>query len=141
MKKRRIFFIIGIVIIGITILGIILTNQKYKSVQQNNIKNENVLKINNSEKIKETKEYQGIELSEITMDSKNNECNIYAIITNKTQNLIENKLLKVNFISKSKENVGIMYMQVDKLEAGESKKIIGTIDKDYLEADDCYIEF
>jgi len=79
------------------------------------------LKINTSDKIKETKNMDGIEIKITQLTSLNNYTTMLGTLKNTTNEIVANQYLKFDFYTERDVNVGTEYVKINSLNPGEQK--------------------
>lgn len=142
-KKNYITIIILIIlIISVCIIYSILNSNR----TINNIKNENntekkytqILengtKINTSSKLKETKEIDGLVITNIELTENNGVTKLTADVSNKTTQVKKAQTYKISFINSKNEEIATMKTYIKDLEVNETTQINASVIFDYTNA-------
>jgi len=138
-KKR--FMIATIVItIFIIVIAIINTNNNKENYYQvdkteNTKINDEGKKINTSNKLKESRESNGLYIDKIQLINVLNKTTFTANITNKTTLTSEGKLYDIVFVDKDGKQVESMGIYIRELEPNQTISVESSIEKDVTE---CY---
>ena len=97
-------------------------------------------KLNISEKLKETKSIDGVEITDIQLVKQNGHTKLLANATNTTQ--VEKDTIGVNIIvmNKEKKEIGRIPGAISPLKAGETKQLNINTQDDYANAYDFKVE-
>lgn len=146
-EKRMILILIAITII-VYIISVIVKNNNGKLKEQEQVKNqgteliqmrEDGTKTNISEKLKESKILDNLEVSDIQIIEKNGEANITANITNTSSMLVKEFPITIKVVNKLGETIQEVGAYVGKMKAGETRSINASIYMDISEIYDCSI--
>ena len=97
-------------------------------------------KVNNSERIKEAKEFDGYKFSDVTVNSENGETNFVVTVTNISTDFKEERYVKIVCVNQNDEEIGTLYIAISQLEAGESINASAVTSDDYINMYDYRIE-
>ena len=149
MKKNEKKMILILVIVSILIIGVIwlVTRPKDASNNSNNKETSNSAAqgeytkveedgtiVNTSEKLKENKEMQGFELTNIQFKEQNGETILSARVTNKTGETQKTFIGNIVLLDKKNNEIGRIPVRISTMEAGESRDIEATITESYANA-------
>ncbi len=147
-KKINIKGIVAIlVIIAIIVSSIILLTKKGTKEKQDQAPVETYkteddgTKFNTSEKLKETKNFNGYEISNIVLKEIDEEVEFSAKIKNVTQNSIGNKSIYVVFKTQSGQELYKMEVYLGEIGPEKSTTINSKITKDVVGAYDIELQF
>ena len=147
MKKKEKKMILILIIVSILIIGVIwlLTRPKDETNSNKETNNsaaqgeytkveEDGTIVNTSEKLKEDKEMQGFELTNIEFKEKNGETILSARVTNKTGETQETFIGNIVLLDKKNNEIGRIPVRISTMEAGEVRDIEATITESYANA-------
>ena len=147
MKKSEKKMILLLVIVSILIIGVIwfLTRPKDETNSNKETNNsaaqgeytkveEDGTIVNTSEKLKENKEMQGFELTNIEFKEKNGETILSARVTNKTGETQQTFMGNIILLDKKNNEIGRIPVRISTMEAGETRDIEATITESYANA-------
>lgn len=149
MKKNEMIIVGIIVAVMLIILGIVIINKNKNSVTDNepqntiNTTNEEFTnvqsdgtKINTSNKLAETKKFDGLEISNITLTEKNGESYLRAIVKNTTSQTKGNEMILLTIINKEGKTLTTINGYLDTIEAGETSMLSIKTSADFANAYD-----
>ena len=146
MKTKEIKGLLILVIVSIVvIIGIwLLTrNNNKNNVIDETVKNSELIqvqedgsKINTSEKVKETREIEGIKIENIRITEKNGQTMLIADLTNKTEAQKERFLVNIIIYDKQGNEMGTIPGVIGEMQAGETIEMQAGITEDYINAYD-----
>ncbi len=161
-KKGIIIIVITLIILVVIALVIIKVNiDKKNKLRENEIKEaqnnagtesridfENLenaklqdnLKVNTSEQAHNNKTFDGLEFSDMQLNSDNGETNFSVRITNISSNTIDEKYVKITCLNKEGSPIGDLYILVTKIEAGASINASAVTSEDYINLYDFKVE-
>lgn len=147
MKKKEKKMILILIIVSILIIGVIwfLTRPKDETNSNKETNNsaaqgeytkveEDGTIVNTSEKLKENKEMQGFELTNIEFKEKNGETILSARVTNKTGETQQTFMGNIILLDKKNNEIGRIPVRISTMEAGETRDIEATITESYANA-------
>ena len=147
MKKKKLILIIIIVVILLILCLIGFFIFKKIKNKTNIIENENLVqtmddetKVNVSPKLAETKQIDGLEISNITLTENSNVTQLLGTITNKTEKAIEESIITIVFVDKDGNEMTSIETYVKKLQPGESTGLNASTTFDYSNAYDIKIK-
>lgn len=140
MKNKKILLIISIILLllGITFIAIGI-NKKQKEIKNPSLPDDTVIsgeiyepsgkpfeeKLEEPVTIEETKKYKGLEISSFKLEMiSQRECEITAVVENKTQNEIEVQNIKLKLYDKDGNLQDTIGAQIDSMKPGEQKPLI-----------------
>ena len=147
-RKKRIMFIMGIIIIILIIfMGYKVINKQDKD-NSNEFNKTNAIvqtiedgqKVNKSEKMKETKKLGNIEISNIILNFQNNESQLTAKVKYVGSGKDGDYFIKITMIDEKGNSIGEVKGYIDKIEAGREKDISIKVSADLVDAYDIKIE-
>lgn len=152
MKKSEKKMILILIIVSIFIIGAIWFATKPKDESNNEETNNSAAQgeytkveedgtiVNISEKLKENKEMQGFELTNIQFKERNGETILSARVTNKTGETQKTFIGNIILLDKNSKEIGRIPVRISTIEAGESRDIEATITESYANAYDFKLE-
>ncbi len=137
-KKRRKykFFWLGILIVILIVITIII----YKMVTNRYIKNDGGIIINTSDKLKDFKRIDGIEVKDILLTKEGSISNLTVTINNSTSEESQDFNAKFIFVDKKGNEITSMTTYIPILQPNESIQIELQAKLDFVEAYDFRIE-
>lgn len=147
-KEKKMILILVLITIALILLKIIITNsnkeskEKVDKQQQTSIieQTENGVKQSNSEKLKETKKLQELDVTDIQITEENGELTIRANVINNTTNLKNEFPVNVKLLNSKGEVIQELGAYVGKMKAGETRTINASINMDISEIYDIQFE-
>lgn len=146
MKKNEAIVIFTIVAIMVIILVIVVNrgknNNKNNQVTPNTVKEEFVevkedgTRVNTSNKLSETKKYDGLEISNITLTEKNNESYIRATVKNTTSQVKGDDFITLTIIDKAGKTLTEVQGYLDTLQPGSTATLSIKASADFANAYD-----
>lgn len=151
MKKKGNKGLLGILIIVVVIIIVVVVivqvnKNKAKKIAQNNVANQNVeefvenlddgTKLNNSNKLSESKTFEGLDISGIQITAKDNQTQLLATVTNNTQETKGNYPISITILDKSGNTITVAHGYIKELKAGENTQLIAVKTFDYANAYD-----
>lgn len=146
MKRKEKIMIIALIAIAVIAVMWVVNRKKdnrNNGGQQNNIvKEENVdvlgdgTKVNTSSKLQETKKFDGMEISNFQLTSKNNVTQLLGTITNKTQIKKGGYPVNIKIVDKSGKTIIIVAAYIGEIKPGESAQLSTSATFDYANAYD-----
>ena len=134
-----------IVVIAIIALVVVLVNKNKKKEEPTPIETfetmDNGEKYNTSEKLQETKTFEGYEISNISLKEIDGENYFNAKIKNVADQAIGNKSIYIVFKAQTGEDIYKMQVYVGKIEPGKSTNVTSKITKDIIGSYDVEIQF
>ena len=138
MKDKRILLLYAVIaIIIIWIVAINVNSNKNNTNQVNTsegeqtttVEEQNGLKVNKSEKMKENKKYKGLEFSNIQFvtNEEKSTTEIYADITNTTKQDMNEQSININILDKDGNILNTFTGTIGELKAGETKTLTAAI--------------
>ena len=148
-KEEKRMICILLIILVVTIVGLTMWRNSKNKEQQNGeeVQEEKYVqiledgtKLNISEKLKETKTIEGIEITNIQLTEQGGQTMLLARATNK--NTVDSPVMGINIIVVDKEGkeVGKIQGVVSPLKAGETKQLNINTQDDYANAYDFKVE-
>jgi len=149
-EKRMITIIIvvGVIIIGgIWLIKNVNSNNKKENKQEENIVTEKYVevledgtKLNKSNKLKEIKKIEGMEITGIQLTNKDGVSRIIAVVTNMTNQEIELTPIKLTLYDDKNKVLEEVNGLISPMKAGESVQLNMGISVDYANAYDFKVE-
>lgn len=161
-NKKILRIVLIVAIIAVIVVVIVLINQNKgkasgknasdgstvelpdgSQIDLNNLDNAEIKegkKVNNSERIKEAKEFDGYKFSDVTVNSENGETNFVVTVTNISTDFKEERYVKIVCVNQNDEEIGTLYIAISQLEAGESINASAVTSDDYINMYDYRIE-
>jgi len=140
MKK---LIIIGLVTIAIIVLmWVVIRGGNNKPQPNNNVEEEYVYlledgtKLNVSSKLHETKQFDGMEISNFQLSTKNNVTQLLGTITNKSQTTKGGYPVNIKIVDKSGKTIITVAAYIGELKPGESTQLSTSATFDYANAYD-----
>ena len=130
------FFLFGIFIVILIVICIII----YKLVTNRYIRNDGEILINTSEKLKECKMVDGIEVKDISLTKEGSISNLTVTINNSTSEESQDFNAKFIFVDKKGNEITSMTTYIPILQPNESTQIELQAKLDFVEAYDFRIE-
>ena len=96
--------------------------------------------VNTSNKIKEVKKFEGLEIKEVQMYKSGNTTQVVGKITNTTEKTIPFQMLKLKIVDKEGKEIITVALAVKELTAGESTQLSTSATFDYVNAYDYIIQ-
>ena len=154
MSKKKMLIVIAIIIVLviIVVVSILMSNGVNNSNNMSNVTSnldkyekyvqtlEDGSKINVSNKLLETKEYEGLEISNTSLEWKNGVTVLVADVINKGSTTKEQQKIYVVLEDKDKNEIANLSGIIDKVESGKKVQINITTTKDVANAYDFRIE-
>lgn len=146
MKTKEIKGLLILVIVAIVIImgiWLLTRNNNENKTKEETIKNSEVVqvqedgsKINISEKVKETREIEGIKIENIRITERNGQTMLVADLTNKTDAKKERFLVNIIIYDKQGKEMGTIPGVIGEMQAGETIEMQAGITEDYINAYD-----
>lgn len=147
-KNGKIFIILGSIVAVLVILNsIILVSTGYKMNQANKERVKSVdeenkyvtilsdgTKENTSEKLKEKKSFDGLEITDIKLTENNQKTTLTGIITNNTKKVKGDYEVNIIFVDSKNNELSEMSFLVKQLQPGESTTLNASTTFDYSNA-------
>lgn len=143
MKKKNIT-LIAIIAIVITIVVIVVSSSKNDNTIANESGNENIeeyvqvledgTKVNTSEKLKETKNYEGLSFTNIKFTNNGSVTNLFAEVKNTTSKNMEKQKISINILDKEGNVLTSFIGTLGELKAGETTTLNAGIAANYSNA-------
>ena len=147
-KKKKINvkgIIVLLLIIAIIAVVVVLVTRKGNNQEQAPVETykteEDGAKFNTSEKLQETKTFNGYEISGIDLNEIEGETNFVAKIKNVTDKTIGNKSAYIVFKTQSGDEIYRMQVYLSEIQPGKSININSKIAVDVVEAYDIELQF
>ena len=122
--KKSIYVLIGIVAV---IIVLIIVFASRKGQEQANVQsgedNPNNAKVMTTEKMAETKEYKGFEISNVSFKVEKNTMIIEADVKNATEEDKDKEIISINILDKDGNTIASVAGSINAVKAGESTKI------------------
>ena len=152
INKKNLILLLIVVLVIIIMIFFVVMNRKGKDTNENVVENndtnftdqegetqfyeelEDGTKVNTSEKLKETKILNGLEIKNIQLTNKNNQSMLLAEIENKTGKETQEILINVIFSDKEGNQIGKIGGMIAPLKDGEKTKLSSSSMKDYSNA-------
>ena len=159
-KIRRLLFLILIVLI-IAVVAINVSKHKDGNDNENqNLEQQNVAKnnpketleekyvqtlddgnkVNTSEKLKENKKIDSLELKDIQLMYKNGVTTLLANVENSSNKTVEQKVVEVTLLNDNNEKIYTLQGIIEEIEAGGTKQLNCSITADFVNAYDFTIK-
>ena len=146
-EDKKIWIFIGGVIILILVLLVVKSNSKKETGKQEEIVQEqkaeefvSVLsdgtKVNNSNKLAETKIIDELEVSDIRLTQKDNISKILATVKNPTSQVKGGYLVKIELLDKEQKTIEEIKAYIDKVQPGETVTLNAAATVDFANAYD-----
>ena len=150
-KNEKIMIAVLIVIVIIVTIVFFVTRKENKKVEENVVKEEQqqeeyvqVLddgtKLNKSDKLNETKVFDGLEISNIQLTESNNLSVLLGTITNTSTTTKGGYSVDIKIIDEDENEIVTMAGYISELEPGESTQLNASATFDYANAYDFIIE-
>ena len=143
INKKAIIIIVIILLVIIAIASLILINKKNTTDEESNQSYAQVMedtsKVNISEKMKETKDVDGLQVSNIKITETDNISSMKANITNTTSSEIPDTILEIKFVNKAGNEIVTVSGYVGKISPGETVPFEASIAANFADAYDCII--
>ena len=150
MKKSNVNVIIILLLLVVLVillsLGIYIRQKNENEKQKEYPEKENIIgelengkKINISEKIKSTKELDGLEIKNIKLTSYESETQFLAEVTNNTKKETEEKLINIILYDKNGNEIVKLGALIKKLRPGETTLLNAKASLEYVESYDLKI--
>ncbi len=128
LNRNKLLFILVVIIVIIIIAVVLVKNNDSKeNTDQNEISGETQFyreeegtKINTSNKLAETKEIEGLEITNANLSEYENNSTFIATLTNKTNTASGEYYLDLKFVDKDNNEIATISCYVDKVEPGQS---------------------
>lgn len=147
MKQKKLIIITIVIVVILLILclasyfSLKSFNSKKSTNEQENFVQilEDETKVNLSPKLSETKQVDGLEISNITLKESGNITQLLGTITNKTEEEMAESIIKIAFIDKEGNEMTSIETYIKKLQPGESTGLNASTTFDYSNAYDIKI--
>lgn len=156
-RKKIILIVVGIIILVIIAVGIVKLTQKDEPEDTNTTgvinEMENVetfeeyvselddgTRLNSSEKMKETKKYKNLEISNVQLTEKNGSSVILADITNKGDTKQEVEEVNISILDKEGKEITKLGGVIGEIEPGGTIKLNVAVSANIINANDIIIE-
>lgn len=147
MKKKEAIVIFTIVAIMVIILVAVIArrekiNNENNQITENTVKEEFVevkedgTRVNTSNKLSETKKYDGLEISNITLTEKNNESYIRATVKNTTTQVKGDESITLTIIDKAGTTLTEVQGYLDTIQPGNTATLSIKASADFANAYD-----
>lgn len=135
MKQKKIMIIAVALIIIIAIIAVIVAVSSPEEESEEYVEVlEDGTKVNTSEKLSETKTYNGLEFTNIKFTNSSSVTNLSASVTNTTTENMDSQLIGINVLDESGNVITSFTGTVEALEAGETTTINAGIAANYANA-------
>lgn len=129
--NKKVLVFLALVVIVIVVIAVVVINNKEKQqettqggeqgqTQTQFYKEEEGTKINTSEKLSQTKEFEGLEISNVALTESENNSTFTATLTNKTNGVSGDFFLDLKFVDKDNNEIATISCKVDSVEPGQS---------------------
>ena len=144
INKKAIIIIVIILLVIIAIIKIIYKKNKKNTTDEESNQSyaqvmEDTSKVNISEKMKETKDVDGLQVSNIKITETDNISSMKANITNTTSSEIPDTILEIKFVNKAGNEIVTVSGYVGKISPGETVPFEASIAANFADAYDCII--
>ena len=140
MKQKQVIIIIAIAILLVVIIAVAVplaskdtTKEEYVEVLEDGTK------INTSEKLSQTKTYNGIEFTNIKFTNASSVTNLSADVKNTTSEDMESQVVRINVLDEQGNIITTYRGSVEALKAGETTTFNAAIAANYANAYDIEI--
>lgn len=137
-QKRLVVLVIAIIVIIAIIVKLTLPKQVEEKTTYAD-RQENGVVVNISKKLSETKQFNGLEFTNIKFSHTESVTSLKAEVKNVTSNAIPAQLIDINVLDKDNNKMTSFVGEINELEPGETTTIDSNIAANYVEAYD--IEF
>lgn len=140
INKKKLMILVTLIAVVIIIIAIVNIN-KNKSDYEQIYKTENTQitdvgeKINTSNKLKESRESNGLYIDKIQLKNVSNKTTFTANITNKTNTTTKGQLYDIVFVDKEGKQVETMGLYIRAIEPNQMISVEASMEKDVTE---CY---
>jgi len=141
--KGKLIIIALLTIAIIVVMWVVIRKDNNNEPQQNNIVKEEYVdvlqdgtKLNTSSKLHETKKFDGMEISNFQLTTKNNVTQLLGTITNKTQTTKGGYPVNIKIVDKSGKTIITVAAYIGELKPGESTQLSTSATFDYANAYD-----
>lgn len=141
-KKKYIVILLILVVIIAVVVFVLLWKKPENNLEQEKSYSttlEDATKENNSEKIKETKEVDGLQISNMTITESDNLSKLSADITNNTDKEIPESILDIKLINENGNELKTVSGFIGKIKPGETIPLNISVTFDFVNAYDCII--
>ena len=150
-KEKQIIGVLAIIIIFIIIVAVVFKVKNSKEENLANIQEENVVaeefvdvledgtRVNKSEKLHETKIFDGLEISNFRLTEKENVTLLLGTITNRSSEVKGDYPINIKVVDKNGNEIVTVSAYIGKLEVGESCELNTSATFDYANAYDIEI--
>lgn len=140
MKQKNIKLLIVVVVVVIAIIAIVVAVSSPKNEKEEYVEElEDGTKVNTSEKLAETKTYNGLEFTNIKLSNSSSVTNLYAEVKNTTSNDMSEQLIDINILDKEGNIITTFGGTIAALKAGETTTLNAGIVSNYANAYDIEI--
>lgn len=147
MRNREKGIMLMIIIITILIISIIWVISKGKEGKEDKTSNTEFIqveddgsKVNTSDKVKETREIEGVTIENIRITEKNGQTELVADATNTTEQIKSRFLVNIILLDKAGNEIGRIPGVIGEMQPGETIEMHAGITEDYANVYDFRIE-
>ena len=137
-KGKLILAILIVILVIIAIVWFFSNNSKKVDTYYEVL--EDGTKLNNSEKLKETKQFDGLEFSEIELNEKDNSILIQATVKNTSTSVTPSGVVKLIFVDKEENELGTINWLAPELQPNDSTQLTTSAETDVINAYDFIIQ-
>ena len=143
MKKRmRLFITLGVAVIIVVVIAvaIVMINRDRKDGDDSNNAEENVrvledgTRVNESERIRETRVVEGLEISEIEITERDNLTQLLAVVTNPTDETLGNFAISIRVLDREGNEIITIGGFIGEVEPGGTTQLNASATFDYVNA-------
>lgn len=140
-KKYIVILLILVVIIAVVVFALLLKKTQNNLEQEKSYSTtlEDATRENNSEKIKETKEIDGLQISNMSITESDNLSKLNANITNITEEEFSESILDIKLIDDNGNELKTVSGFIGKINPGETIPLSISVTFDFVNAYDCII--
>ncbi len=140
MKQKQVIIIIAIAILLVVIIAVAVSLASKDTTKEEYVEVlEDGTKINTSEKLSQTKTYNGIEFTNIKFTNASSVTNLSADVKNTTSEDMESQVVRINVLDEQGNIITTYRGSVEALKAGETTTFNAAIAANYANAYDIEI--
>ncbi len=140
MKQKSIIIIIAIAVIAVIAVAVAVALSSSNTTKEEYVEVlDDGTKVNTSEKLSETKTYNGLEFTNIKFTNASSVTNLSADVKNTTSEEMKSQLVGVNVLDENKNVITSFKATIGSLKAGETTTINAGIAANYANAYDIEI--
>lgn len=137
-KGKLILAILIVILVIIAIVWFFSNNSKKVDTYYEVL--EDGTKLNNSEKLQETKQFEGLEFSEMELNEKDNSILIQATVKNTGTSATPSGIIKLIFVDKEENELGTINWLAPELQPNDSTLLTTSAETDVINAYDFIIQ-